>query len=276
MEKEIYCIWLSLIPKLGYRQILDLKNEYKSYENIWKETKKENLIKFSGIGEKKAEAILSYELKKEAILEWEEAKKRKIKVLGILEENYPELLKQIYDPPICLYALGNISCLKKNSLAIVGSRNASDYGKKVAYFLAYQLSKKRICIVSGLASGIDSYSHNGAICAYDEKDEDMGKTIAVVGTGLDQIYPKENRKLQEKILSFGGVILSEYRIGTKLNKYHFPERNRIISGLSLRNNCSRSRRKKWFFNYSRFRIRARKRSFCSSRTDYSSTCKRNK
>jgi len=257
MEKEIYYIWLSLISKLSYREILGLKDKYETYEKIWKEEKKENLMKISGIGEKKAEIILSSDLKKEAILEWEEAKKRDIKVLGILEDDYPELLKQIYDPPICLYALGNISCLKKPSLAIVGSRRASDYGKKVAYFLSYQLSQRGIGIVSGLASGIDTYSHNGAIYAYDGKDENVGKTIAVVGTGLDQVYPKENVKLQEKILEFGGVILSEYRIGTKLNKYHFPERNRIISGLSLRNNCSRSRRKEWIFNYCRLCIRTR-------------------
>ena len=92
-----------------------------------------------------------------------------------------------------------------------------------------------------MAKGVDSYSHKGAIRAYDKKEEGkLGKTIAVIGTGLGEVYPKENEKLRDEILASGGVILSEYPMETKANRYHFPERNRIISGLTRRNHCGRS------------------------------------
>lgn len=110
------------------------------------------------------------------------------------------------------------------SIAIIGCREASEYGKKAAQYFSYNLAKQNINIVSGLAKGIDCFAHIGALQA-------KGKTIAVIGSGLDIIYPKENEKLAEKIICSGGAIISEYPIGTIPKKDNFPARNRIISGL---------------------------------------------
>ena len=149
----------------------------------------------------------------------------KIKTITIDNENYPILLKQIYDPPKVLYVKGNVDILNNPSIAIVGCRDNTEYGKKAATYFSYNLAKQNINIISGLAKGIDSFAHIGALQA-------EGKTIAVVGNGLDTVYPKENEDLAKRIINQGGAIISEYPIGTKPEKEHFPARNRIISGLS--------------------------------------------
>ena len=149
----------------------------------------------------------------------------KIKRISIDNVNYPEQLRHIYDPPKVLYVLGNEQILNNVSIAIVGCREATEYGKKAAIYFASNLAKQDINIVSGLAMGIDSYAHIGALQA-------KGKTIAVIGSGLDIIYPTENQKLAQYIFNSGGAIISEYPLGTKPKKEHFPARNRIIRGVS--------------------------------------------
>ena len=151
--------------------------------------------------------------------------RHKIKIISIQDKLYPTLLKTIYGAPIVIYIRGDEKILNDPCLAIVGCRKASIYGKKVAKDFAYNLSKDGFTIVSGLAKGIDSCAHIGTI-------EARRKTIAVLGNGLDTIYPKENLKLSEKILEYGGAIISEYPLGTEPKKENFPARNRIISGLS--------------------------------------------
>ena len=138
---------------------------------------------------------------------------------------YIQLLKKIYDSPVSLYIRGDKRILNGENIGIVGCRDCSDYGKKAAKYFAYNLSKKGINIVSGLAKGIDSYSHIGTF-------QNEGKTIAVIGNGLDMIYPKENLELANEIIKRGGTIISEYPCGTKPDKMKFPARNRIISGIS--------------------------------------------
>ena len=138
---------------------------------------------------------------------------------------YPEKLKNISSPPKQLFCLGNLKLLNNKSIAIIGSRNYSYYGEKVAKDFAYHLAKKGICIVSGFARGIDSFAHQACL-------EAKGETIAVLGSGLDRIYPSENRKLYEDILKNNGLIISEFALGTPPNKQNFPARNRIICGLS--------------------------------------------
>ena len=149
----------------------------------------------------------------------------KIQEINLGELDYPYLLSQIYSPPKKLYVLGNAQILREKSIAIVGCRNASNYGKSVARDLAYNLGKENIITVSGLARGIDTYCHIGSV-------EANARTIAVLAHGLDMIYPKENRNLAIKILNLGGALVSEYKIGEKPLKQNFPARNRIISGLS--------------------------------------------
>jgi len=148
-----------------------------------------------------------------------------IKLLNIYDKKYPEKLKNIYDPPVVLFTKGNYDILNKNIISIVGCRECSDYGRTVSYFFSKELSKNNIVIASGLAKGIDTYAHYGSV-------NFMEKSIAVLGCGLDVIYPKQNEKLYAKILECGGAIISEYPIGTKPLKNNFPARNRIISGLS--------------------------------------------
>ncbi len=220
-----YWIWLSRIKNIGPLKIRKLLQEFKTPENIWKLTKNE-LLKVNGIGEKNAQEILN-PMYRENLDKFESyMRKYNIGIVNLYDNMYPSNLKQIYDAPAILYYKGNKELLKKNNMiALVGSRECSNYGKKVSFKLSYELAKKDLIIVSGMAKGIDSYSHLGCINA-------KGKTIAVLGNGLDQIYPKENIKLYNSILNNEGLILSEYVIGTKPQKLNFPARNRIITGIS--------------------------------------------
>ena len=152
-------------------------------------------------------------------------RKNNIKIVKYTDDEYPQKLNNIQNKPIVLYMKGNLENINNESVAIVGSRMASLYGKKNAYYFSYELAKRNVNIVSGLAKGIDSYSHIGALKA-------KGKTIAVIGCGMDKIYPKENEKLYYEILKNDGLIISEYIVGTKPEKTNFPRRNRIISGIS--------------------------------------------
>ena len=149
-----------------------------------------------------------------------------VKMVNINDKEYPPLLKLIPNPPINLYYRGTI-LPNKNCFAIVGARNCSIEGKKIAFEMAKELSKY-FTIVSGLALGIDSFSHTATI-------EEKKRTIAVLGTGLnnDVIYPKENLELSKNIIEAGGCLISEYLPNTKGSRKTFPERNRIISGMSL-------------------------------------------
>ena len=143
------------------------------------------------------------------------------------DAQYPELLKKIYTPPIILYQLGKLDKNDSNSVAIVGTRRATDYGKLQTEKFAKELVEQRITIVSGLARGIDTYAQSAAI-------KYGGRTIAVIGSGLDVIYPAENKNLFQRIYKKElGAIISEYPLGTKPDAVNFPKRNRIISGLSL-------------------------------------------
>jgi len=150
-----------------------------------------------------------------------------IKTIRIGDENYPKLLKEIKNPPKVLYYRGEIKN-EENCFAVVGTRKYSSYGKEIALEIAGDLSEAGLTIISGLAPGIDTFTHTAVL----ERNQ---RTIAVVGTGIDEksIYPKENIKLAEKILERGGTIISEYPPGTPGSKFTFPQRNRIISGMSL-------------------------------------------
>lgn len=150
-----------------------------------------------------------------------------IKTITLNNKQYPYLLKNIYNKPQQLYVLGNMDNLNKKGVTIVGSRNCSQYGRKIATNLAYKLAKNNYVIVSGLAIGIDSHAHIGALKAH-------GKTIAVLAHGLNQIYPKENRKLAIEILKHGGTLISEYPTNYKIKKENFIQRNRIMSGITER------------------------------------------
>ncbi|HTC49335.1 MAG TPA: DNA-processing protein DprA [Candidatus Aquilonibacter sp.] len=138
---------------------------------------------------------------------------------------YPQRLKEIYDPPLVLYVRGNPEILKQPGIAMVGTRHPTPYGSGMAERLACDLAAQGLVIISGMARGVDTASHRGAITA-------KGKTIAVFGTGVDVIYPKENSRLAEQILALGGALISEFPLGTFAAPQNFPIRNRILSGMS--------------------------------------------
>jgi DNA processing protein len=183
------------------------------------------LIK-AGIEPKVAEELISQRLEINPDLELEKVEKLKVKITTILDLNYPKLLAEIYSPPPLLYHLGNLDLNNDFLLAVVGTRKISNYGKQVTQHLVNELSAAGLTIVSGLALGIDACAHQAAI-------NSGGKTVAVLGSGIDQVYPASNRKLAQKILDTGGSIISEFPLAMPPYKSNFPQRNRIISGLSL-------------------------------------------
>jgi DNA processing protein len=178
----------------------------------------------SGLEKEIANALTSPDLLDRACREIDRLEKTGFSVLAIQDELYPECLRETFDPPLVLYYAGKIATLSKPAISIVGARKPTPYGRAVAEKLAHDLSAKGLVVVSGLASGIDSISHWGALKG--------GQTIAVLGSGLERIYPKESKPLFEKIIE-NGLVLSEYSLKAPPLKYHFPNRNRIISGLSI-------------------------------------------
>lgn len=146
-----------------------------------------------------------------------------IQAINYLDKFYPEQLRNIYNPPALLFYKGNKNLLLTPCLAIVGSRNATEYSYRCVRGLVSKIAK-HYTIVSGLAKGVDSWSHHAAL-------DNSGSTIAVIGSSLDVCYPKENTKLQD-IIAEKGLLLSEYPPGSSINRWHFPQRNRIIAGLS--------------------------------------------
>jgi DNA processing protein len=152
-------------------------------------------------------------------------KNNDIKVLTYWDEGYPPRLKKIYDAPVILFYKGDISVLKTDAVGVVGTRNPSEYGRMVTEKFCRELANYKLTIVSGLARGIDTVAHRTVV-------KSGGKTVAVLGCGLDQIYPPENKSLAGQIIE-NGIVISEYRIGTIPDPGNFPRRNRIISGLSL-------------------------------------------
>ena len=219
-------LWLNSIPNVGSVRARLLLDKFKSPEIIYNIVKK-RLYDIEGIGPNVIESIVNSkneEFVNNLEKELTRIQKNNIDIITLHDKEYPYNLRNIYSSPILLYKKGNLVNEDNNSIAIVGSRNATSYGLKVAYDLARQLAKRGITIISGMARGIDSQAHKGALDA-------GGRTIAVLGCGLDVIYPPENKKLMNDIMNNGAVI-SEFSLGTIPDSKNFPQRNRIISGIS--------------------------------------------
>lgn len=224
IEEKYYKVWLTLIKNLGIKRYTSLIDKFKDRKNIYR-AKENQLYECEGIGENIAKQLLDDNIKINAKRHLQFMIRNNIDIISIEDIEYPNHLRTIYDPPVSLYISGNKEILNGLNLAIIGCREATEYGKKIAQEFSYKLSKEKINIVSGLARGIDSYAHLGAVYA-------KAKTIAVLGNGLDVIYPKENYFLTEKIIENGGAIISEYPLGIGPDKLNFVARNRIISGIS--------------------------------------------
>src|SRR3989338_5493903 len=158
--------------------------------------------------------------------ELEKVEKLKIKIITTLDHDYPKLLKEIYAPPPLLYYLGEFDLNNEFTLAVVGTRKISEYGRQITQQLVADLAAAGITIISGLALGIDACAQQTAIGV-------SGRTISVLGSGINQIYPAANRQLAQKIVEATGAIITEFPLNMPPLKHNFPQRNRIISGLSL-------------------------------------------
>lgn len=173
------------------------------------------------------ESIIKREFEEKAGQELERVKGLGGDILILDDGSYPSYLREIADPPLTLYVRGDWQgCFEQPGVAVIGSRMCSTYGENAAEMLSRDLASRGICIISGLARGIDTAAHKGAM-------RSGGKTIAVMGTGIDAVYPKENTRLVREILDSGGAVVSQFPLGTPPLKDNFPYRNRIISGLSL-------------------------------------------
>ena len=222
-DEKNYLAWLSEVPELGPVLTKLLLKEFKSAKRIFY-AERNDLKKVNGLGDKRLDNI-------EASKDLEEIKRRFNKYLRngtkcsfISYENYPCNLYEIYDPPSIIFFKGKLPEKNEPLVAIVGSRSPSEYGKNTAYNLAFKLASKGFSIVSGMATGIDAFAHMGAMDA-------GGKTYAVLGSGVDIVYPPNNINIYNKIIKNGGVI-SEQKPSTLPISGNFPSRNRIISGMS--------------------------------------------
>lgn len=218
--------WLALIlaPGLGPRRVLEAMRQLEAPSQIFSLP----LTAIEGLRFPAAAAQFVFDGKARAAAEeeWVRVCEQGVQLVTFSCPQYPERLKEIYDPPPVLWVRGNADLLARPSIAIVGTRRPTPYGNGIAEMLARDLSARGMLIVSGMARGIDTAAHKGALAA--------GKpTVAVWGTGADVIYPKENKKLAEDILAGGGTIVSELPLGTFPAPQNFPRRNRILSGVSV-------------------------------------------
>lgn len=218
--------WLSLnmTPFVGPRAATKLLERFGSAEQVFHATRSE--LEALRLRAETVESILKREFHEKASEELEKVREIGGDVLILDDGSYPYLLREIADPPITLYVKGDwAACFETPSIGVIGSRKCSTYGENAARMLARDLAENGICVVSGLARGIDTAAHRGALAG-------QGRTIAVLGTGIDNVYPKENKKLTEEILAAGGAIVSQFPLMTPPLRDNFPYRNRIISGLS--------------------------------------------
>lgn len=217
--------WLTLYltPGLGGAGCKNLVDWFGSPGRVLKASRQE-LSEVRGLREKGLAGLENPELRRAAETELRRARQLGLTVICLTDREYPEWLRHIANPPVILYTKGDPAALAEPGISIVGSRAASSYGLQMAENLAGQLAAQEITVISGLAMGIDSAAHRGAL-------KSAGRTVGVLGCGLDLVYPPENRALFEAIPARGALV-SEYPLGTKPDGFRFPARNRIISGLS--------------------------------------------
>ncbi len=223
-EEQLAWLALTLTPGLGPRRILDAVKQLESASQIFSMA----LTALEGLRfpAQAAQFLFDGKGRKAAEEEWARVVAQGATILDYASPEYPERLREIYDPPTVLWVRGDRKLLSRPAIAVVGTRHPTPYGTGIAELLSRDLAARRLVIVSGMARGIDSCAHRGALVA-------RMPTVAVWGTGIDVVYPKENKKLAEEILATGGAIVSELPMGTFPAPQNFPRRNRILSGLSV-------------------------------------------
>src|SRR5688572_15688245 len=224
MESREAFVALNMIEHVGPVRVRQLLQHFGDSTSILKASKQQ-LLRVHGIGEDTSEAIASWEKNVDLAAELKRCEEFGCHVVTQQEEQYPELLRQIYDPPIVLYVKGTLETKDKNGVALVGSRQTTHYGIEVARKLGYQLAYVGVTVVSGGARGIDTAAHQGALSA-------NGRTVCVLGTGINIVFPPENAELFERIAASGAVI-TQFSFNRPADKQSFPIRNRIVAGMSL-------------------------------------------
>ena len=222
--EQSYWIALTLTPGLGPTRSRKLLDHFADVAHIFQASLTE--LEAAGLPAVSAQFLANGEALGKAEDELVKARAAGAKVVTQGDPEYPERLKEIYDPPLVLYVRGDAGLLARPGIAVVGTRHPTPYGTGMAGRLSCDLSGHGLIIISGMARGVDTAAHRGAL-------EGKGKTIAVFGTGVDVIYPRENQKLSEQIVETGGALISEFPVGTFAAPQNFPIRNRIISGLSV-------------------------------------------
>ncbi len=217
-------IALNMTPGVGPRAAAKLLERFGSADAVFHARRNE--LESLQLDPETIVSIIKREFEEKAGQEFERVKALGGDILILDDGSYPALLREIADPPLTLYVKGDWqACFELPSVAIIGSRKCSTYGENAAEMLSRELASRGICIVSGLARGIDTAAHKGAM-------RGNGRTIAVMGTGIDAVYPKENTRLVREILDAGGAVISQFPLETPPLRDNFPYRNRIISGLS--------------------------------------------
>jgi DNA processing protein len=221
--KQKLWIALTVTPGLGATRTRKLVEHFGSVERVFQASLTE--VEAAGVPAESAQSVALGKSIEQAEQQLEKAAAAGASILCIEDDGYPERLREIYDPPVVLFVRGNVQALSEAGIAVVGTRHPTPYGLGMSERLACDLAGRGIIIISGLARGVDTAAHRGAVNAR--------KTVAVFGTGVDEIYPRENKKLAEQILANGGALISEFPVGTFPAPQNFPIRNRIISGLSV-------------------------------------------
>jgi DNA processing protein len=224
MDSREAFVALNLVEHVGPVRVRQLLEHFGEAPAILSATRQQ-LARVRGIGEETAEAIATWETTIDLAGELKRIQEFGCHVLIQSDDEYPELLRQIYDPPIVLYVKGRLGAKDKNAVSMVGSRMTTHYGQETARKLAYQLAYVGVTVVSGGARGIDTAAHQGALSA-------KGRTVAVLGTGINLVFPSENAELFERIAASGAVI-TQFSFNRKADKQSFPIRNRIVAGMTL-------------------------------------------
>lgn len=220
----LYQLGLTEVPHIGCVHAKILAQEFGSAEKIFK-AKQQLLEKIEGIGEVRAKSIKAFHDFSKTEEEIRFIEKYNIKPLFITEKNYPQRLLNCYDSPTLLFYKGDADLNASKIIAIIGTRNHTDYGKQVTEKLVKDLAAQNVVVVSGMAFGIDAVAHKAAI-------KNNLVTVGVLAHGLDQIYPPEHTHLAKDMLKHGGGLLTEFRSKTKPDKHNFPTRNRIVAGIA--------------------------------------------
>lgn len=224
MNNREACIVLNMLSGIGYAKYKALVSEFGEPARIFAAAKTE-LTKIKGISDTIADKILNYKELIDLDNELLRAERGGVQILTLADEEYPDELRNIYDPPLCLYVRGKLPEFKRNTVAIVGSRKMSMYGERMTKSFAQDAVNQGFVVVSGLAFGVDYAAHKAVV------DAD-GVTVAVLGGGLTQIHPKEHIPLAREIIQKGGAVISEFPMDFPVSRTSFPRRNRIVSALS--------------------------------------------